>query len=339
MTKSPLTWFGSKSRFVKKIVCHFPKHTTYVDVFGGSGAVLLAKKPSSVEIYNDRDKRLYALFNVLSDKNKTQLLKRKLDYTLYSRDLFSKYSNNEKVDDEIELAAQLIVLQRQSFAGLGKTWSYCVDSSVNGQSASVRRFRSGVESLKEAHLRFKKVQVENLCFRDLISLYDRSNTLFYLDPPYLKKTRVNGKYHHEMNENDHVDLINIIKKSKGMFILSGYDNELYNSLLKDWKKEKIPVISTASTERSERKECIWISQSCFKNGIKKYEDIENDTSLSKKQKTIMQTNRRQREDSMAKIKKAISSLKRIKQRVTKTEVSRMTGLSREHISRYYSDLF
>ena len=46
----PVTWFGSKSRLVKEIVKHFPDHQTYVDVFGGSGAVLLGKKPSKVEV-------------------------------------------------------------------------------------------------------------------------------------------------------------------------------------------------------------------------------------------------------------------------------------------------
>ena len=47
----PITWFGSKSRLVKKIVSYFPKHTTFVDAFGGSGAILLGKRPSKVEVY------------------------------------------------------------------------------------------------------------------------------------------------------------------------------------------------------------------------------------------------------------------------------------------------
>jgi DNA adenine methylase len=32
-------------------------------------------------------------------------------------------------------------------------------------------------------------------------------------------------------------------------------------------------------------------------------------------------------------------LRRMKKRVTKVEVSHMTGISREHITRYYSELF
>ncbi|KAG0292328.1 hypothetical protein BGZ96_004321, partial [Linnemannia gamsii] len=51
--KPPITWFGGKSRLAPKIIQHFAKHQTYCEPFGGSGAVLLAKSPSNVEVYND----------------------------------------------------------------------------------------------------------------------------------------------------------------------------------------------------------------------------------------------------------------------------------------------
>lgn len=58
-------WFGSKSKFVNKIVDSFPEHNTFVDVFGGSGVVLLNKPQSKIEVYNDIDSRLVNLFKVL----------------------------------------------------------------------------------------------------------------------------------------------------------------------------------------------------------------------------------------------------------------------------------
>jgi|SRR5471030_910625 len=67
----PVTWFGSKNRLVKEIVKYFSEHQTYVDVFGGIGAVLLGKRPSKVEVYNDLNRKMTSLFNVLSDKRKT----------------------------------------------------------------------------------------------------------------------------------------------------------------------------------------------------------------------------------------------------------------------------
>lgn len=259
---SPITWFGSKSRLVKNIVQYFPEHITYVDVFGGSGAVLLGKPPSKVEVYNDLNDKMACLFRVLSDKNKTRELIRRLTYTPYSRSYFNNASaliNN--VDDEIELAKLMIVIQRQSHGGLGKTWSYCITDSAKGYSSAVRKFHAGIERLPIVRERMRRVQIENLCFRNLIPRYDRPQTLFYLDPPYIPESRISGKYEMEMTLEDHKEMIDIILSCKGKFVLSGYNNTIY-SILEDkgWRKIEIDTIASTSKTRGKRTECLWISQ-------------------------------------------------------------------------------
>lgn len=339
---APVTWFGSKSRLVKKIVSHFPEHNTYVDVFGGSGAMLLGKPPSKVEVYNDLNKKMVCLFNVLSDQAKTKELIRRLELTPYSRDTFkSAAATIDQEQDDIELAKLMMVVQRQSHGGLAKQWSYCVDAPAGGYSASVRKFHTGIERLPEVHKRMRKVQVENMPFQEVLNRYDREETLFYLDPPYVPETRVNGTYEHEMTIDDHVKMVAQLRQLKGKCILSGYAHKVYQPLEDEgWKRIDIDVIASTSKSRASRTECLWLSPNCLiKKEIPEYSDIANDETLTNRQKAAKRVHRHRTDQSKEAITKAINSLKRMKKRVTKVEVARMTGISREHITRYYSDLF
>lgn len=139
----------------------------------------------------------HPLFRVLADKGKTQRLINALELTPYSRNEFLQVAESSDEDcDDVESARRLMVMQRMSHGGLGQQWSYCVDASVGGYSASVRKFRAGAERLAEVHHRVQRVLIENLPFADLIPRYDRPATLFYCDPPYAPDTRAGG---HGMN--------------------------------------------------------------------------------------------------------------------------------------------
>lgn len=341
IVRPPVTWFGSKSRLVKQIVTNFPPHQTYVDVFGGSGAILLGKKPAKVEVYNDLNRKMASLFRVLSDKEKTRDLIRRLEATAYDREIFkSAVTCVDTVQNEIELARMMIVIQRMSHGGLGKQWSYCVDAHAGGYSASVRKFHAGIERLPKVQERMRKVQVENLCYRDLLPRYDRPNTLFYLDPPYVPTTRVNGGYEHDMSLADHEQLINLLLTLKGMCVLSGYRSPVYYPLeIAGWKVIEIETFASTSLARSTRTECLWLSPNCFTDQTIPSYDEDLNGELSNRQKAALRLHRYRREQSESSIKEAIYSLKRMQKKVTKVAVAQMTGISREHISRYYADLF
>lgn len=338
----PVTWFGSKSRLVKDIVTHFPPHQTFVDVFGGSGAVLLGKRPSKVEVYNDLNHKMASLFRVLSDRDKTRELVRRLELTPYSREGFQLARAAVKTEaDEIELARLMIVVQRQSHGGLARQWSYCVDAPAGGYSASVRKFHAGIERLPAIQERMRKVQVENLCWRDLLPRYDRENTLFYLDPPYVPETRIHGTYEKDMTADDHRDLVAQLLVIRGMCVLSGYRSDVYLPLENSgWQRVEIETFAATSKKRTLRTECLWISPNCLnKKSLIVAPDIGSDSSLSNRQKAALRVHRQRRAQSETAVKEAIYSLKRMKKKVSKVAVARMTGISREHITRYYGDLF
>ncbi|WP_027859759.1 DNA adenine methylase [Marinobacterium jannaschii] len=339
---APVTWFGSKSRLVKQITSHFPEHKTFVDVFGGSGVVLLGRRPSKVEVYNDINSKMAALYHVLSCPQKTAELQRRLNFTPYSRSEFDACKHGvDSIDDEIEIARQMIVIQRQSHGGLGKQWSYCVDAPAAGYSASVRKFHAGIERLSEVSRRIRKVQVDNLPWESVLTRYDREQTLFYLDPPYIPETRVNGNYEHEMSPQDHERLVDHLLKIKGLAVLSGYQHPIYSPLENaGWQRVEIDTIASTSKNRSKRIETLWISPNCKKpvaKGVMPPTDEPSD--LSRQQQAAYRTHEVRVSQSEQKITEAIRTLKRLKKRVSKAEVSRMTGINRVQISRRYAHLF
>lgn len=42
-----------------------------------------------------------------------------------------------------------------------------------------------------------------------------------------------------MTKEDHLELLTALKEHKGTVLISGYDNPLYNEVLKDWDKDTI----------------------------------------------------------------------------------------------------
>lgn len=57
-----LSWPGGKSRLLKKLLPMIPPHVCSCEVFGGSLAWTLAKERSQVEIVNDINGDLVALY-------------------------------------------------------------------------------------------------------------------------------------------------------------------------------------------------------------------------------------------------------------------------------------
>jgi site-specific DNA-adenine methylase len=63
------------------------------------------------------------------------------------------------------------------------------------------------------------------------------DAVVYLDPPYLMETRTNKNplYRHEMSDDDHVRLLELIKTLSCYVLISGYYSDMYASALSDWR--------------------------------------------------------------------------------------------------------
>ena len=81
------------------------------------------------------------------------------------------------------------------------------------------------------------------CAHHFLSSYTfHGRELIYCDPPYLHHTRSSSyRYRFDYREQDHIELLNILKGLPCSVILSGYPSALYDDLLSDWQTLELQV--------------------------------------------------------------------------------------------------
>lgn len=261
---TPFHYYGGKMGIVQWILDLMPPHTTYVEPFGGAAAVLLAKQPAKIEIYNDLDHAVYGFFKLLKDPAKAKLLRHHLELTPYSREIYDDLVERfESITDEIDKAVAFVIIANQSRNGqFGAGWK------VSALRDTAQLYFRGLDCIETAVRRFRGVHVENRDFENVIRRYDTASTLYYLDPPYVATTRVTPKaYRHEMTVADHERLLNTVKQVQGMVMLSGFSGPQYEEALQGWERhEKTVYCSSSAAKKGNnesrnkyRTEVIWLN--------------------------------------------------------------------------------
>lgn len=272
---SPISWYGGKGMMTAKILPLLPPHKIYVEPFGGGASILFSKPPSPIEVYNDLNAGLVNFFRVLRDPDKAARLHMLAASTPFSRQEYLEARDQwAEGPDDVRRAYRWFVAARMAFSGnFGTGWSRALGSSSRGMSQCASRWISATDVLGWAHARLMRVQVERLDFRRVIADYDTPETLFYLDPPYVLETRRCEAYEHELKDDDHRDLVELLLKAQGKALLSGYDHEIYRPLEKaGWRcvRFDVPcntvrrgghtgVIGKGGLRDHRRTEVIWIS--------------------------------------------------------------------------------
>lgn len=262
--RSPLKWYGGKFRMIRHLMPLLPEHQRYVEVCGGAGQLLFAKKTSKEDIYNDIDKDLSHFWITLKNPETAPMLIEALQKTPVSREEYNKCNAlYDNCNDPVEKARMFHVLVRQSFNAVFRAgWSNL--SSPRYQNV----YPNSIKLLKPAHERLQSITLENLDFQTCIPKYDAPKTLYYIDPPYVASTRtVKRRYQHEMTDDDHAELLRRIRSIQGMVILSGYASNLYDHTLRDWKRLEIKLPRHAAQIGKKVKpmatEIIWINPACL----------------------------------------------------------------------------
>lgn len=251
-----LRYHGGKWRLAPWVLAHFPAHKAYVEPFGGAASVLLQKPRVPTEVWNDLDGNLVNLFQRLRDS--APELARACALTPFARAEFDL--SYQPTDDLIERARRLIV---RSFMGYGS--KACVSSAKNGfrclrtgENSPAVDWSTFPDALQAVAKRMIGVVIEQRPALDIIARYDRHDTLFYADPPYVQSLRnmEQGAYRHELTDGDHRELAASLRKVKGMAVVSGYRCDLYDELYDGWRRVDCRAYADKA---SPRVESLWIS--------------------------------------------------------------------------------
>ncbi len=91
------------------------------------------------------------------------------------------------------------------------------------------------------------VELVHGCAHRLLAEYAyRGRELIYCDPPYLKHTRSSARrYRFDYEEQDHVALLELLKRLPCQVILSGYPSALYEERLAGWRSLELQVMNQA----------------------------------------------------------------------------------------------
>ena len=101
------------------------------------------------------------------------------------------------------------------------------------------------------------VQRINGCAHQFLAEYDyQGSELIYSDPPYLRHTRTSGRqYRFDYEEQDHIELLQLLKTLPCQVILSGYRSALYDDLLGGWRSLELQVMNQGGV----RTEKLWFN--------------------------------------------------------------------------------
>ncbi len=256
IARPPFPWVGNKEKLVPYIQQLLPHHATqFLDVFGGSGAVILALKPRKgrLDLYNDLDNDLTNVMFCI--KERLGVLSKELDFLpVQGREAFRFYRDiaDHKLEFEQHLAEEIALLQDRScfteeqaqellpiLQGRAKLFDVyraaafllAQYGSFSGTGNSFGVKTVNVDAirgrLQEVSKRLQSIVLENRNALDLLDERDQPNGVIYADPPYYEAEKC---YKPEFSMEDHIRLRDRLRTCTGYVILSYNDCPMIHDL-------------------------------------------------------------------------------------------------------------
>lgn len=193
-----LRYPGGKARAAKKIIAQMPHHEVYVEPFSGAAHVFLRKPPAKINILNDKNQEIIDFFRQVSGRK----LCCRMDG---GKERFLRLRHKQG-----KSACDFLFVNKASYGGMNATYGYTREGEKGGEVC--------VDGSK-----LNKARLRNQDFRKIIKKYDSKNTLFYVDPPYVKANQGECLYHKGFCQVTPKEVADSLHGIKGKAIVS-YDN-------------------------------------------------------------------------------------------------------------------
>jgi DNA adenine methylase len=235
MFQPVIPWIGGKRRLAKEIIPMFPEHTCYCEPFCGGAALFFLKQPSKVEVLNDFNSELVALYRVL--QHHLEEFVRQYKWALVSRQMYEwmKETPPETLTD-IQRAARFFYLQKMAFGGKVSSRTFGT-ATTSPPRLNLMRIE---EDLSQAHLRLARCYIENLDWQKCITKYDRPATLFFLDPPYWKTEGYGSPFEIEQYH----QMADLMRMMKGKAVLTVNDHPEMRAVFEGFKVRTVDISYT-----------------------------------------------------------------------------------------------
>lgn len=233
--RAPFKTHGGKFYLSPWIIENFPpnyENIPYLELFGGAGNVLLNKRKSVKEIYNDLHQPTSNIFTILVNSG-DELIKCISDIE-YSETVFEEAKKASFHYNTVNSAINEIILRRMSRGGMKKAFSWSTRTR-GGKPGDINAWETFKKLLPSICNRLKEIEVFSVNAVNLIETHIKENCLIYLDPPYVANTRTaKSVYDCEMTDENHQKLAELANLSKSFILISGYDCPLYRHFYKNW---------------------------------------------------------------------------------------------------------
>lgn len=228
-------YLGGKRNLAKRVIAHIEAipHECYAEPFVGMGGIFFRRpRAPGLEVINDRSRDVATFFRVLQ-RHYVPLLEM-MRWQITTRAEFERLiATNPDTLTDLERAARFYYLQRTAFGGKLQGRTFGVVTTGAGRFDVTRL---GPE-LEELHSRLAGVVIECLPYEEFIPRYDRSHTLFYLDPPYFGYENDYGKA--MFTRADFEQIAALLAVLKGAFVLSLNDTTEVRSIFAQFAIESV----------------------------------------------------------------------------------------------------